>query len=444
MRRIKEISSARPLVIQPNTVTPVILELAARLDGLVMAPSVSRALPLRRGRESVRRIFTSSRLGTFEASDQIFERAILCSVLARLILINLTISQWRIRSEFGSFGWINIEDLPLVAQLVKNKGVLTEADLEDISLRDMLIASIDKNLPTIVRTGPATDTPSLLRDIWVNGAIIEEAPQDVISAPCVAFHLPPVGEPQIIGSWERLFRSPYEAFASIHPAVSCSVRKLKRYTLKVAEECASKRLVGTNIVRYFYGMRTTHDFLDRDETKKRLTPDDLMILQYEEFVPQLVAEHVAQTTFDEESMSMGPSRVIYVQKVLELPRGRTGSELQEMLKKNGYNVDSQVFVFPDLACQSVVSLVVVGQKPAGLLSLVYRVLNFIADDMFGDHLTGNEPILEYIRAIEFIDSQSNAGRIETYVSMKARPVRRESSQVVRLRSDASDPDSSGS
>jgi hypothetical protein len=165
-----------------------------------------------------------------------------------------------------------------------------------------------------------------------------------------------------------------------------------------------------------------------------------MISQYEEFVPQLVAEHVVQRPFDEESMSMGPSKVIYVQRVLELPRGRTGNELREMLKNKGYDVDSQVFVFPDLARRSVVSLVVVSQKPTGLISLVYRVLNFIADHMFGHHLTGNEPISDYIRAIEFIDNQSDTGRIETYVSMKTRPVRKASSGVFQLPSDASDAD----
>jgi hypothetical protein len=440
IHRIQELAGTRLLVIQPNAVTPVLLELTARLDGLVMAPSISRALPFRSGRDSVRRTFASSHLATFQTSDQIFGRANLCSVLAKLILINLTISQWRIRSELGGFGWINVEDLPLAAQLVKNKKVLTEADLEDVSLRNMLVASIDEKLPTIVRTCAATDPPSLLKEIWVNGAILEEAPQDVVSAPCVAFHVPPVGQPQVVGSWERLFRAPYEPFASIHPAVSCPIKKLKRDTLKVAAECSSKRLVGTNIVSYVYGMRTTHNFLDRDTTKKTLTPDDLMISQYDEFVPQLVAEHVVQKPFDPESMSLGPSTVVYVQRVLELPPGRTGGELQEMLKKNGFDVESQVFVFPDLVQQSVVSLVVVSQRVAGLISLVYRVLNFIADEMFEHRLTGDEPISEYIRAIELIDSQSNAGGIQTYVSMRTRSVRKVSSHVFILTSDVSGTD----
>jgi hypothetical protein len=111
-----------------------------------------------------------------------------------------------------------------------------------------------------------------------------------------------------------------------------------------------------------------------------------------------------------------------------------------MLKKNGFDVESQVFVFPDLVQQSIVSLVVVSQKVAGLISLVYRVLNFIADDMFERRLTGDEPISEYIRAIEFIDNQSGAGGIQTYVSMRTRLVRKVSIHGFRLPSDVSDTD----
>jgi hypothetical protein len=150
-----------------------------------------------------------------------------------------------------------------------------------------------------------------------------------------------------------------------------------------------------------------------------LTPDELRVAIYEDFLPQMAAEYTTQHSFDEETMAMGSNTVIYVQPVVELSQDVDVQKIRDRLASVGFAVNSQIFVFPDLVHKNVISLVVVERNVDSLVGVVYRLLTYIATEIVESELNGSEPICRYCRAIEFLDSQiEKASGLETLVFMK--------------------------
>jgi hypothetical protein len=322
-------------------------------------------------------------------------------------------------------GWVYVGDMPLGKQLQGHADAVTSTDLDDPDFLAMLASQVSDMLEDIVRTRRCDRRVDLLGDFWLNSGMLEAGPCEPVSAPAVAFSLPSVGHPQIVGTWERLFLSTYEPFASIHPCFTVDSRKLQKWTMRIASECSAKRLVGTNIVHYWYSKRTFFDELAEKKQKICLTADDLLISNYEEFLPQLAAEYAVKRAFDEGSMSMGPSTSIYVQRSVELPHPIDIAALTEKLAHERFRVGSEVFLYKDLTATNAFSLVVVAGTVALLVAEVHRLLVWIAKMICEADLDGNEPICEYCRAIEFLDQQlESVGSVRTTAFMRESRSRR--------------------
>lgn len=406
LARIKKLCINQVPIIQPSDCRESLIEISIKLNGYVLMPLMTRIMMFHT-HEAVRRLLIASNVKVFESSDEVFDRNSLCSALTGLSVSHLNIQQWRIRVSNGIIGWVNTCDFVLLERLKTHSECLDEKDLEDENFRELLTQSLTNDLNIIVETTGTTPKIDFLREVWMNGASIEAAPRQVKSAPCVAFEIPPIGGPRIIGSWETIFISLYEPFASIHPAFTVDRNKLKKKSLKIANECSSKRLIGTNIIKYWYSTRTLHNSLDEQIIKLTLSADDLDIANYTEFLPQLTAEHILNSKFDEESMSMGAGVYTYVQRELVLPYVMEIGELKTKCLSLAIPIDTKVYFLPDLQRNDVVSLVCVEQTPELLVSLVYRVVCTLADTIFNLSLDSkvSTKILSYCHAIEYLSLQ---------------------------------------
>ena len=145
--------------------------------------------------------------------------------------------------------------------------MLNEKDLEDQHFRSLLEQSLYNDLKLILETTGTTPKDEFLREVWMCGGFLEAAPRQVACSPAIAIYVPPVGNPQIIGSWEYIFQSIYEPFAKILPAFNLDINKLKKSALKISDMLYEKRMVGYNIVDYWYSARTTYNLIDEEKIK---------------------------------------------------------------------------------------------------------------------------------------------------------------------------------
>jgi hypothetical protein len=323
---------------------------------------------------------------------------------------------------------------------------VTQEDIEDPDFLELIAKQVGEELANVVRVRRGNDVQEMLADFRVHGGMIEAGPSKVASAPAVAFYVPPVGQPQIVGSWERLFLSAYEPFASIHPGFTVTGKKLKTRTIKSENDCSVRRLVGTNIVHYWYSDRNFYDKFDAVTTKIYLTPDDVMISEYKEFLPQLIAEYVVKKPFDEEIMPIGTSTAIYVQPVFELTKIIELKVLAERLSVGGFEIGSQVVLFEDFADPKTFALIVVDESIVALVAVVYRLLKSLGTNILGNDLQGDEPICDYCRALEYLDQQVEATsgvRSTVYMKEEKGQIVRSPSRVFRVRSIAERSPSKG-
>lgn len=404
LTKIREISRGTIVHIQPSTIQSSIVDITLKLAGLAIMPNKTKTVMFST-RDAIKRHLKSAGAKLFESSDEIFDKDTLCKVLTNLSVSHLSIHQWRIRLSTGHIGWVNTSDFVLLERLRSNTEVLTEKDLEDEHFRFLLEQSVSNDLSLIVETTGNTPKDEFLREIWMCGGYIEAAPRQVACAPAVAVYVPPVGKPQIIGTWEYLFRSAYEPFASIFPAFNLNRNKLKKKASKISDMLCEKRMVGYNIIEYWYSATTTYNSINEEKVKMRLTADDLKFAQFENLLPLFLVEQMTGRKFDPETMSFGPGVFVYVQERLVLPRHVEPDVLHQKLRDEAIKTENKIEFFPDLTDHNTVSLVVVEVNHLALITLVYRVIATLISSIFNGVIKPNDQLYFDLFAIEYLKKQ---------------------------------------
>ena len=419
MKQIRSFSSLAPIFLIPAHVNSGLVEASLKLGSLPFSPSPVRA-QMYDSREAVRRILKASGVDLFEASSEIFDFETLCKELAGLAVSNLGIQSWILHSNDGSIGWLTTSDFSLLEKLRMHRNVVTDDDLVDETFRNMLKQSIGKELKNVITTTRDTDPEQFLRSFTSLGGIIEAAPQHGKSSPAVAIFVPPFGEPKIVGSWEMLYISAYEPFASIHPAFTVKGDKLKKRSYKIAVECRSKRLLGYSVVQYYYSPRSFFNDNNEETVKMKLTPSNLTIGKVDEVLPHLLLETVLHVKFNEESMKIIPNKYAYVQKSLILPEEIEFSRLKMRCESFSLPIGTRVFFIPSFQSLSEYSLIVCEDDPAMLIHLVYQTFYILSVNVFDSEKRHHAKLYEYLNAIEYLKQQfeNTNGITTTLMSQK--------------------------
>jgi hypothetical protein len=151
-----------------------------------------------------------------EASNPISNNDEIGKSLADLAITNLWITQWQLRLNTGSFGWINTSDISLLEKVKTHADVLTQTDINDQNFRELLSQSITNDIRFIINVWNTQRKSAIIDRFLTDGGMIEAAPMRPVSAPSSVFFILPGREPEIIASWERLYLSVYEPFAVIY------------------------------------------------------------------------------------------------------------------------------------------------------------------------------------------------------------------------------------
>lgn len=436
MKQIKLIAGSMPIYIIPTVSHYALVDSSIKLNALALIPSPAR-IKMFVSRESMRRILNNCGTRLFESTHEIFDSDTLCGELAGLAVSNIQIQTWVLHTNENEIGWLNMSDFVLIEQLRAHRNTLTEDDLLDKSFRDVLKQNISKDLKNVISTTSQTTSEDFLHNFFAVGGTVEAGPLHLKSGPEVAFYVPPIGSPQIVGTWEILYISQYEPFATIHPAFTVPKEKLRKKTLKIAAECSNKRLIGTNVIKYFYSTRSVLDNESfEDQYKMKLTPEKLEIGKIDEAMNQFFAETLLQTKFDDESMSIGPSKFAFVQRKFVMPVEIDLSTLREKFQDYSIPIDNKVFFLPSFNNNAVYSFLASEETPEKLVNLVYNTLVTMADYIFDIEKYPQSDILKYLVAIEFLKQQYDTTH-ELHSTllmkkMKTPPVRRSLEQRLFL------------
>ena len=411
MRRIKETASGLPLFLLPTRPQQSEIELAMKMGGYVLGPVPSKA-DMYAGRGPIRRFLGAASKHLMDGSDEFFDKTAMSMALSGLAVGNLTIGQWIVKSNNGEIGWVNASDLVLLERIKEHNQVLTEKDFADESFRQLLAQNISNDIETIMNTVNGKSNKDFLRSAYINGAIIEEAPHQPKSAPSCAFFTAPGKEPKIVATWEKLYISLYEEFATIHPAFSVEREKLHGKSMKLAQSASEKQLYGYSVADYWYAVRTEFNKLDERNIKLKLTPEHIDFTKTERLLPFMLAEAMLKRHLDD-------SAYVYVQQVLALPAEMPIETLNEQCQSYGVPVGEKVFFVPHLQEEFIVGLVVTEKTPNRLIELVYRTLCTLSESVFNIQNDPTALLYQYCNAIEFIKNQIDEQKeIQSTVFMK--------------------------
>lgn len=410
MTRIKETAGGHPIFLLPTRPQESEIELAMKMNAYVIAPIPSKA-DIYQAKEPARRFLGIAARHLMDGSGEVFDKASLSAALSSLAIGNLAIGQWIVKCNNGEVGWVNSTDLVLLERLKANTQVLTEKDFEDESFRQLLAQNVATDLEKIIHTINGTCKKDFLRNAYVNGAIIEEAPRQPKSAPSCAFFAAPGKEPRIVATWEKLYISLYEEFATIHPAFSVDNNKFTAKSMKLAKAASERQLFGYSVVDYWYSIRTTFNELDEKDTKLKLTPENVDFTKTERLLPYMLAEAMLKRRMD-------GSSYVYVQQTLVLPIDISIEALNTKCMSFGVPIGEKVFFVPHLQETFIVGLVVTEKSPNRLIELVYRTLCTLSENVF----TIQDPtahLYQYCNAIEYIKNQIDEQKeIHSTVFMK--------------------------
>ena len=418
LNKIKQIAGSQLIVIQPNSLRQSLVDLTAKLSALVIAPTFTRMTMLQTY-ESHRRFMQAAKLPLFEASDEVYDKMSLCKALTDLSISYLAIQQWRIRVNNTYVGWVNTNDFVLLEKLRSHSDVLTENDLEDGTFRDLLIQTLSKDMDKIVETTGTAQRSDVLADVWMNGVYLIAGPRQVKSSPCVSVKVMPDGTSKITGTWETLYSSMYEPFASIHPAFLADPVKLKKHGERFAAEAGNRNLLGVNVMKFWYSTRTKFNSIDESKTKMKLTADELFISSYEHVRAQQLVELACKRTFDDETLTLGPSMYVYVQEQFVCPDEVDFEYIRVVLHQFAVPIEDKVFFFHDLKDPTTFSLVVMEETPEKLITLVHRIVLTIAEQVFKPSRGSRSLLPTYVHALSFLKTQLDiSGSLESTVLMR--------------------------
>jgi len=409
LNRILQISNLNPILIDPKENNIALIDGSRLLNGTILSPSPNRFLQFK-SRVSMIRFLESAGCHVLEVSQELYDRDSLCHTISRLSIDNTQIPQWIIRRSDGDIALINMHDFGLFEKIKSNLNYLTNDEIEDGSLVNLLSQTISDELLRSLHPINEISSIQFLRGLSYTGGTIEAAPQHPKSISCVSFFVPPVGHPHITGSWETLFLSAFTPFASIHPAFMVPKEKLKKYSLKIASECSSKRITGTSVSKFYYSVRSNINSMNEEKLKMVLSAHELFISATDLTLNQLLLNTVLKTRFDEESMSMGPSTFAYVQDTCEIPDGVTFSQFKSKLSELYFSLDKNIFLVHSLSNDMIFGIVIIADNVEDLIRLVSRIFNVLLGLIPEKNNVNGSKLVKYIAAIDFLKSQFDSAK----------------------------------
>lgn len=420
---IKEIAAQKPIYIFPNEVRENLLDAGAFLDGYLISP-LPKALKELDNFGSRKEFLSKGCNNMFITSNEIQARDVLCSTLTDFAIKNLDTQKWLIRTNSKSFGWINLHEIALLERLKKNANLLTSKDLEDPTFKNLLKQNIQDDFTSITNTISTIDKNQLMDDIVSQGCYIQQVPEEIHSNTSVSLFtmtkrkkiIPknhPIeeeedtfdyeGECNITGTWENLYISTFERFATIHPAFIIPSEKLRKHAMKYAPLLIKQRLIGDTVIDFW---SSNH------HGKERITPDTISFVATENCLSHSLAENVSHTIFDETTLKMD-NKFTYVQERLVLPYVIAINELEAKCLANGIKIGSNVFLIPDLQEEITLGLVAIADSPSELVNLVYDTLCILSEKVFTLNNDPHALLFSYCTAIEYLKDQVEAGITNT-------------------------------
>lgn len=415
IEKIRSVGVKLPVIILPDVTNDSVIDLSIKLNAIIIGPSQLR-VSMFDTRDAVRRTFEQSGCNIFLGGQECFDINNLCKSITDLAVTNLEVQQWLVRGNNREIGWMHTYDFSLLENLRHHKDVLTESDVENRHFRELLTQNLINDISKIVVSAGIQNPNTFLRDTCITGSYVEEAPLMPVSSPEVALLIPPLSQPQIVGTWERLFISAYEPFASIHPSFTVSGDLLKQTVHNVAKELASKRVVGYNVATFFYSTSPKHK---DEQVGLRLIADDLKIQCFSETLPSHVAKVVLNSDFDEERMDFNGNGYVYVQEKLITPDKIDLDLIKEKFQEYGIPIENRVFIFPHLSNNKELSLVIKEDTVEKLITTVYRSILCLVDEVFKIPQCSIAPLSAYLNAITFLKRQyDDCKELRTTLLMK--------------------------
>jgi hypothetical protein len=177
------------------------------------------------------------------------------------------------------------------------------------------------------------------------------------------------------------------------------------------EKCAAP-LVGINIIHYW---------CCRNDAGTDFIVDDVSIADYSPYLSELLVENATGRQFDQETMSLGRNIFVYVQERLVLPVAVGVGVLENSLKEARFPVGKRIFFYPDLVETDAVSLVVIDEAPHILVSFVYRIMLYLAEEHFKLHWRTDAPLYRYCYALDILVNRLQAKKT-TIMRQRVRPI----------------------
>jgi hypothetical protein len=267
MTRIRNLAGDKPIAVLPTSPRDSLATIASTLGAYIIGITKQKT-------DSVNR---HAILRGDDETSLMKSRMDLAIRLMNFSLGNLSQDRWMIRSALGTMGWVNVSDFALLEKLKKNAGFLTDDDLQDQDFRDLLSKNIFDEFEKAVST--FGDHQSFLNEIYEKGAIIDSTPSDVRSAPTVAISVAATGQIDILATWERLFISLYQPFATIHPAFMpdrlSDEENIKDRALLIGSSLVRERIHGYSIIDFW-------------QTSGKVIPDDLRFSENHLLLPEFL------------------------------------------------------------------------------------------------------------------------------------------------------------
>lgn len=462
--RISNITFGKKPLFFPNENSQSLVEVSCQLDAVIISPSPKdfngkvgllseiKANILQNAynqkekddefhindqNEDPHAVFNIKTNDLFYSTSEIKTKWEICVALADACIYNLDVDQWIIRDNYDCrfFGWITVSDIVLLNKIKSSMEHLTSKDLAESFFRDNLIKFFMDDLVSITTIPSYIDKEQFFEKIYQKngkGVIIEESPKRPISRPSVALFVGPNRfsvdngcneqcEYHITGTWENLYLSTYEPFASIHPAIITNGKQLQKAAHRIADQISKERLIGDCVIDFWYSDISDHkqelntNIIDPPRPEK-LRPDNVHFVATKQTLPEMLAELISNTYFDESKMALNNGQYVYVQKRLILPYIISIENLTTDCFLE-FPINEKIFFLPDLQEDHIIGMVVIEDNPYTLINLVYKILCTL-DNFFDapdlnlprlldvDDPAGNSLKL-YCTSIQFLADQLN-------------------------------------
>ncbi|KAL4463088.1 hypothetical protein ABPG74_007089 [Tetrahymena malaccensis] len=251
LKRIKNLIKGKQAYIVPGYPSNDDIKLAKSIDVPLMSGDPQQHM-ICSTKSGAKRIFNQCEIPTAPGAYEIYEEKEFINTLAILILNNIRVDTWlfKIDDEVGSRGiaYLNVDSIAFLKKLRKQTiqieiGQELLIQLQQI-LADKLPTKVKMAVPSLFQYG----YKEYLNQFILKGGIIEACPTctfSQVSSPSIFFHIDPLGEIKVLGSYDRINGSLYRVIGCSGPQQS-----LPNMNLEMISSTVGKTLYSRNIFGY--------------------------------------------------------------------------------------------------------------------------------------------------------------------------------------------------